>query len=125
MKDILEVQNEINSIQEDIEAAGGRVNYLTHAAAYSTINLTYYEYAANQPTDTDENGFAFKVKEAFRSSIKIFESIVLIIINIWPLILGIIVALFIWKRKQTNTPKTYRSINRCRHQCRKRFENFS
>ena len=39
MNEILQVQNEINDIQEDIEAADGRINYLQHSSAYSTVNL--------------------------------------------------------------------------------------
>jgi hypothetical protein len=42
MKEILEVQREINTIQEELESAAGRVNYLTHQSAYSTIRLGYY-----------------------------------------------------------------------------------
>ncbi|HET9826268.1 MAG TPA: DUF4349 domain-containing protein [Chitinophagaceae bacterium] len=43
MQDILNVQNEINGIQEDIEAAAGRIEYLSHSSSYSTINLTYFQ----------------------------------------------------------------------------------
>lgn len=42
MADILKVQKEINDIQVDIESGAGRVNYLTHAAAFSTVQLTFY-----------------------------------------------------------------------------------
>ncbi len=38
MKEILEVQNEVNGIQENIEAGAGRIGYLSHASAFSTIN---------------------------------------------------------------------------------------
>jgi len=44
MKEILEVQSEINSIQEEIESAEGRINYLSHSAAFSTIHLKYVQY---------------------------------------------------------------------------------
>src|SRR5688500_9073055 len=37
MNDILEVEKEINGIQQEIEAAAGRINYLSHASAYSSI----------------------------------------------------------------------------------------
>ena len=37
MEEILQVQNEIDDIQENMEAAAGRVSYLTYSAAFSTI----------------------------------------------------------------------------------------
>ena len=43
MEEVLKVQNEINGIQEDIEAATIRVKYLSHHDACSTINLTFYQ----------------------------------------------------------------------------------
>jgi len=42
MSDVLEVQKEINGIQEEIEAGAGRVQYLVHQAAYSSIQPTYF-----------------------------------------------------------------------------------
>ncbi|MEJ7822849.1 MAG: DUF4349 domain-containing protein, partial [Chitinophagaceae bacterium] len=38
MEDVLKVQSEINNIQEEIESASGRVNYLSHQSAFSTVN---------------------------------------------------------------------------------------
>ena len=49
MKEVLEVQKEVNSIQEDIEAGKGRAELLGHEAAYSTVNLTYFQYLTTTP----------------------------------------------------------------------------
>jgi len=43
MEEVLQVQNEINSIQEEIESTAGRVEFLSHQSFYSTINLTFYQ----------------------------------------------------------------------------------
>lgn len=104
IKDILEIQKEINNIQEDIEAAASRVNYLTHSAAYSTINLTYYEYNTNLSNNYN-GGFIFKVKNAFINSIKLFEQLILAAINIWPIIIGIVVVLWAWRKKKKSKTK--------------------
>ena len=104
IRDIIEIQKEINNIQEDIEAAAGRINYMTHSAAYSTINLTYYEYNANLANNYNE-GFIFKIKNAFSNSIKLFEQLILAIINIWPLIISIILVVWIWRKKKTSKTK--------------------
>lgn len=54
MEDILKVQSEINQVQEQIEMGAGRVNYLNHASAFSTIQLTFYQVlnpSAETPSD--------------------------------------------------------------------------
>src|SRR5579871_3370016 len=43
MDEILQVQNEINDIEEQLESAAGRIEYLNHSTTFSTINLTFYE----------------------------------------------------------------------------------
>src|SRR5689334_9909029 len=88
MKDILAVQEEINNIQEDLEAASGRVAYLSHSAAYSTINLTYYQYLNGNSADTAEPPFLTKVKEAFATGGTIITNILLFLISVWPLALA-------------------------------------
>lgn len=88
MKDILAVQEEVNSIQEDLEAASGRVAYLSHSAAYSTIHLTYYQYLNGNSADTAEPAFLTKVKEAFATGGTIITNILLFFISVWPLVLA-------------------------------------
>jgi len=43
MEEVLQVQGEINTIQEEIEAGAVRVKYLTHQSAMSTVNLSFYQ----------------------------------------------------------------------------------
>lgn len=93
MKDILEVQKEINAIQEDIEAGSGRVEYLNHQAAYSTINLIYFQYINGSNQGNETPGFYTKLKEAFSEGGTIITGFLLFIVTIWPLLL---VAFMIW-----------------------------
>ena len=51
MQEVLQVQAEIDELQESMESAAGRVNYLTHQSAMSTIHLTFY-----QPLEGFRNG---------------------------------------------------------------------
>ena len=69
MNEILQVQNEINDIQEDIEAANGRVNYLQHASTYSTINLDYFQYINGRTADDATPDFFTKLSNAFSRNI--------------------------------------------------------
>jgi len=98
MKDILAVQEEINSIQEDLEAASGRVAYLSHSAAYSTISLTYYQYLNGNSAETAEPSFLTKVKEAFATGGNIIINVLLFFVSVWPLVLAGAVLLVYVKR---------------------------
>lgn len=100
MKDILAVQEEINSIEEDLEAASGRVAYLSHSAAYSTINLIYYQYVNGNSADTAEPSFLTKVKEAFTTGSAIITNVLLFLVSVWPLaLISGILLLYIKKGK--------------------------
>ena len=100
MKDILEVQSEINQIQEQMEMASGRVNYLNHASAYSTINLTFYQILSATPPKEKEPSFSDNILTAFLSGWQFIKAIIVGLISIWPLwflVFGVWVAYKKWK----------------------------
>lgn len=99
MKDILEVQSEINGITEEVEAAGGRVQYLTHQAAYSTINLKYLQYSNGVKPIDEEPGFLSKMKEAFKSGGTAIANIALFLMNIWPVLVVLGIGYILIKRR--------------------------
>jgi hypothetical protein len=106
MNEILQVQDEINGIQEDIEAASGRINYLQHASAYSTITLTYYQYINGSSPNDEKPGFFTNLSRAFSTGTSLIANLVLFMISIWPLLLS---AAFIWlyfKRSKPGKPAT-------------------
>jgi len=85
MEDILKVQQEINSIQEEIEAGAGRVSYLTHAAAYSTVQLTFYEVLNASAEQENNPGFGQKVLNALRNGMDWVGEMLVVILTLWPL----------------------------------------
>jgi hypothetical protein len=87
MEEILNVQNEINGIQEDIEAATGRIGYLSHSAAYSTINLTYFQVLDASAKNTGEVSYRSKVWQSFKNGWNWVGEVFIGIISIWPLFL--------------------------------------
>ena len=88
MNEILQVQNEINDIQENIEAANSRINYLQHASAYSTINLNYYQYFNGSTAHNERPDFFTKLSRAFSTGTSVLTNLFLFFISIWPLVLG-------------------------------------
>ncbi len=85
MEEILNVQNEINGIQEDIEAASGRIEYLSHAAVYSTINLTYSQIVNASAKDINVPTFGTKLWQSFKNGWSWIGDIFIGLISIWPL----------------------------------------
>jgi len=102
MEEVLQVQGEINSIQEEIESAAGRVEYLSHQAVFSTINLTFYEPLAGFKPDSDSPSFGSRISSAFKSGGNWFAELFVGLISIWPLLLIITVGIFLLKRSRSS-----------------------
>jgi Domain of unknown function (DUF4349) len=100
MEEILNVQSEINGVQEEIESAAGRVNYLTHSAAYSTINLTFYEVLNASAVNYDKPSFATRISGAFSSGWSWVGELFVGVISIWPLLLLVSGVFLFWKKSR-------------------------
>ena len=100
MEEVLTVQNEINDIQEEIESAQGRVQYLTKQSAYSTINLNFYQPLEGFKAPVNDDSFWHKTGEAFSRGGEIIKVLVLLLITIWPLLLILLGGVVVWKRRK-------------------------
>ncbi|HET6996797.1 MAG TPA: DUF4349 domain-containing protein, partial [Chitinophagaceae bacterium] len=101
MNDILSVQSEINSIQEEIESAAGRVEYLTHSSVFSTIRLTYYQVLnaqANETKKVEDLSFGGKIKGAFKAGWEIISELFIALVTVWPLLLSSFFAFVAYKK---------------------------
>jgi hypothetical protein len=99
MKDILEVQKEVNAIQEDIEAGKGRAGLLVHQAAYSTVNLTYFQYLSDTPgNDHSAPTFIAQLKNAFDDGASIIAGLLLVMVTFWPVILTTVIVWVLYKK---------------------------
>ena len=99
MEEVLQVQNEINQIQESIEAAAGRVEYLTHQSAMSTINLSFYQPINGYDPKNDTPSYLTRVTDAFKNGGKWMADLLIGLVSLWPFLLIIFVAIFVFKRK--------------------------
>ncbi len=107
MEEILQVQNVINDIQVQIESATGRVNYLTHASAFSTIQLTFFQVIRpGAPEEPKTPSFGFRVLDSLKNGLMWVGELLLLVLNLWPLLLlgGFIYWSF--KRWRTTRVKT-------------------
>ncbi len=102
MEDILSVQSEINEIQEQIESANGRINYLGHASAFSTIHLTYFQVLNASAKDNVKPSFGTEVGRAFKTGWGWITDLFVGLVSVWPLILGISLVVIYLKRMKWN-----------------------
>ena len=98
MAEVLQVQTEVDAIQEEIESAAGRINYLTNASAMSTIHITYYQVLNVAAKNNEDPGFFKQVGNAFATGWEGFGKVIIGLIYIWPFIL--IIAGLIWYLKR-------------------------
>ena len=101
MEEILNVQSEINDIQEEIESAAGRLNYLSHSSSLSTIQLIYYQVLNAFAKDNDKPAFGTKLSHAFRQGWDWFGELFIGIISIWPLVILLFIIFIIYKRSKS------------------------
>lgn len=98
MEDILNVQSEINGIQEEIESAEGRIQYLGHSSSFSTINMTYYQVLNETAKDDNKPSLGAKIGNAFRAGLSGVGELFVVIVSIWPLLLIAFIGFFFFKR---------------------------
>lgn len=95
VKEILEVEREINKLREDIESTEGRFKYLSNQVSFSTLTIQFYKQVGSEPN------FSSKIIDSLKDGISYISSFFLGVLSIWPfiLILGI-VALFLKRLKK-------------------------
>lgn len=106
MEEILSVQSEINGIQEEIESAAGRIEYLGHSSALSTINLTYYQVLNSSAGNNDATpSVGTKIANAFKTGWSWIVDLFVGLISIWPVCLLVFILVIIYKRTRPVKPK--------------------
>ena len=100
VEDILKTEDKLRIIQEEIEAAQGRLKYLTNKVAFSTIQIDLYESVDYKETpESYTKTFWNSAKEGLSNGWYFIESFIIILINIWPLLLIGIISFFIVKKR--------------------------
>lgn len=100
MEEVFQVQKEVDEIQEEMEAAAARVSSLGHAAAYSTIQLTYFQVLnVEKLKDQDrEPSFGDKILTAFGSGFRWLGDVLIVLVTLWPLLLGAAVLSYVVRK---------------------------
>jgi beta-galactosidase beta subunit len=102
MEEILNVQSEINGVQEEIESATGRINYLSHSSSFSTINLTFFQVLNISAKDYTEPSFWTKISQSFKTGWQWAGNLIIGLVSIWPVIL-FFMGIWIFIKKYTRS----------------------
>lgn len=98
IEEIIQVEREVNQIQEEIEASQGRLNYLTHTASYSTIELSFFQVLHPGAAADPNPGYGKKLLLALNEGLKWMGNLLIFFATLWPLWLILAIGLIIIKR---------------------------
>ncbi|TCK67857.1 uncharacterized protein DUF4349 [Winogradskyella wandonensis] len=96
VKEILDIEQELSTIREEIEAKQGRLKYLQNQVALSTIHIEFYKVTSNKGVT---KSYGSKMWNAVKSGFNGISIFFLGLLHIWPLILICGITFYIIKRK--------------------------
>lgn len=97
VSEMLEIERELATIREEIEAKEGRLKYLQNKVSMSTINIEFYK--AMERKAGARVSFGTKFVNAIKSGFNGISTFFLWLIEVWPFII-ILVALIYFIRKR-------------------------
>ena len=104
--EISTVQNEIDGIQQEMDQASGRIALLSHSAAYSTINLKFYQVLAQGVPQETSPSFFQQLTDSFGEGWKDFSGVLVGLMRLWPLWIGVGFGVY-WLRKSMRAAKKF------------------
>ncbi len=98
IKDILEIERNLNQIRTDIEQLQGQFNYLSKQVNFSTINLSFYELLPYVYEGSQRKGFGARILSALNNGWQGFLSFLIGLTAAWPFILLIIGGIYLFRK---------------------------
>ncbi|QIE59176.1 DUF4349 domain-containing protein [Rasiella rasia] len=100
VEDILATEEKLRRLQEEIEAAQGRLKYLGNKVSYSTVQIDLFESVEyKEEPESYTKTFFDKAGNGFSFGWELIETIILGLIHIWPVVLVIILLVLFLRSK--------------------------
>lgn len=104
VKEILEVEEQIASMREEIDALEGKLRLLNDQIMFSTIVVSFYQVVEpSAPPPTVKQSYLKNMGRAFIAGWKTFLEFVTDLISIWPFVILIVLIYFfirrVWRRR--------------------------
>lgn len=97
VSEMLEIEKELASIREEIEAKQGRLNYLKNRVAMSTITIEVYKNIETKGGATVS--FGNKFVNAIKSGFNAISSFFIGLIKVWPFIIILVALIYFIKKR--------------------------
>lgn len=98
IRDILDVENQINNVRTEIESMEGQFNYLKKQVSLSTVHLQFYELLPYTIDEGSKRSFLDRFALAFGEGWQAFLSFLVGLVSLWPFILLSPLVVFIWRK---------------------------
>lgn len=93
VKDMLEIERELNNVRGEIELAQGRLKYLKNQVGYSTFYIEYYKEIPYQG-----DSFAERIGEGFGNGWDNLLMFFVGIVNLWPFLILIVLGIWAFRK---------------------------
>jgi len=106
VEELLETERQLGKLQEEIDGAKGRLNYLSGKVAYSTIQIDMYETVIpKKEPEPYRVTFWEKSVKALSEGLQLIKNLIIVVFYIWPIILGLLLVLgyFKWYKIRTTS----------------------
>ena len=84
VKDILEVERNLNQVRGEIESLQGQFKLLQHKVAYSTLEVSFYELIPYELEQEARPGFWTRLLNAVSAGWQGFQTFVIYLLALWP-----------------------------------------
>lgn len=109
VSEMLEIERELATIREEIEAKEGRLKYIQNRVSMSTINVEFYKVMERKVGASVS--FGTKFVNALKSGFNGISTFFLWVIEVWPFII-ILVALIFYIRKRFKKKNNSKNVDK-------------
>ncbi|SMD42986.1 protein of unknown function [Aquiflexum balticum DSM 16537] len=103
VKDILEIERNLNEVRSDIELMEGQFNYLSKEIKFSSLQVQFYEELPYELNTPKKKGFWVRIFNALDNGWQIFLSVFVGLVTLWPFYLaGALVFVLVMYLKRKN-----------------------
>ena len=98
IKDILEIEKNLNDVRTEIENFQGQFNYLSKQVTLSTINLSFYEVLPYVYDSSNRKGFGARILGAVDKGWQNFLSFLVGLTSLWPFAILIPLGIYFFRK---------------------------
>ncbi|MBK6265516.1 DUF4349 domain-containing protein [Marivirga sp. S37H4] len=98
IKDILEIEKNLNEVRTEIERLQGQFNYLNKQVNFSTIHLSFYEVLPYEVNSSQREGFGARILRALGSGWNGFLSFLIGLTTLWPFVILTVGVIYLFRK---------------------------